>query len=110
MTELPRPGANELAEIFDLDRKDLYARMVSQIEQCLRDIDSAREDLKQIMASCKEAQISRSEIAAMRKIAQLRLNDQIGRAREELAALQRVGNACGLALFEWAESSDDQGS
>ena len=41
----------------------------------------------------------------MKKIAQLRLKDQIGRAKEQLDALQRVSRACGLDLFDWADTS-----
>lgn len=96
----------DLGEIFDLDRKGLTAQLVTNMEQCLRDAQSAREDLKQVIASAKEAQFSRKDIAAMRKIANLRMKDQLTEAREQLAALERVGQAVGFDLFRWADKQE----
>ena len=94
---------NEFSEIFNLPRKSLTAKLVADMEQCLRDAHSAREDLKQIVASAKAAQFGRREVEAMKKIAQLRMKDQLTQARDQLAALERVGHAVGFDLFRWAD-------
>ena len=98
---------NDLAEIFDLDRTQLIARMTGNFENCLRDIQTAQDDLKQLVASCKEAQVSPREIEAMKTIARLRLKDQGGAAREKLAALKLVGKAAGYDLFDWADATGE---
>ena len=95
---------NDLAEIFDLDRSQAIARMTANFENSMRDIQTAQDDLKELVASCKEAGLSPLEIGAMKQIATLRLKDQGGVAREKLAALKRVGKAAGYDLFDWADS------
>lgn len=97
---------NDLSWIFDVDRSRAIARMTANFENCLRDIQEAQDDLKELVASCREAQISPLEIAAMKQIATLRLKDQTGAAREKLQALSRVGKACGLDLFTWADAKE----
>ena len=96
---------NDLSEIFNLDRSQAIARMTGNFENCLRDIQTAQDDLKELVASCKEAGIGPHEIAAMRRIARLRLKDQGVVAREQLAALNRVGKAVGYDLFDFADAA-----
>jgi hypothetical protein len=100
MTDEPKP--NDLSQIFDVDRSQLVARMTSNFENCLRDIATAQDDLKELVASCREAGIGPNEIAAMKMVARVRMKDQAGAAREKLEALDRVGKAAGLDLFDWA--------
>jgi hypothetical protein len=95
---------NDLSDIFDLDRTQLISRMTANFESCMRDIQTAQDDLKELVASCKEAQLSPLEIGAMKRIASLRMKDQAGAAREKLEALSRVGKAVGLDLFDWADA------
>ena len=97
----------DLAEIFDLDRSALITRLVGTMQQSMRDIAIARDDLKEIVASCLEAQLSRREIDAMKTIAKLRNDDKLGAAQEKLEALERVGKAVGFDLFAWAEVKRD---
>lgn len=89
---------------LDLDRKTITSNFVARMENCLRAIEEAQADLKEIAAEANEAKFSKRDIQAMRKIAQLRLKDQVGRAREQLDALNRVSRACGMDLFDWAET------
>lgn len=98
-SEAPKPDLNA---IFDLDRKKLTRQIVDQMEQAMRDIDAAREDLKQIVASAKEAAFSPRDVEAMKKIAKLRKDDKGGAAKEQLEALERIGGIVGFDLFGWA--------
>ena len=95
---------NDLSEIFDLDRKQLITRLTANIETCMRDIQSAQDDLKEIIASAREAQVSAREIAAMKQVAKLRMKDQLDEARGKLEALQRVSDAVGVDLFSWMDA------
>lgn len=92
----------DLNEIFDLDRKKLTKKIVDRMEQCMREADAARDDLKEIIAECNEAGFKRRDIEAMKKIAKLRKDDKGGAAREQLEALERIGSIVGFDLFAWA--------
>ena len=99
-------GQRDLFRLFDLDRSQLVSTLTSNIEVALRDIDNARTDLKEILAGCKHAGFTPREIGAMKRVARLRKDDKLPEAQEELAALERVGDAVGFPLFEWARKSD----
>ena len=92
----------DLGKMFDLDRSTLTKNMVDRMEACLRQAEAARDDLKEVVAECVIAEFRKHDIAAMRKIAKLRLADKAADARDQLAALQRIGRAVGLDLFDWA--------
>lgn len=98
----PEQPKRDLTEVFDLDRKKLTRQIVDQMEQAMRDIDNAREDLKQIIASAKEASFGPRDVEAMKKIAKLRKDDKGGTAKEQLEALDRIGGIVGFDLFNWA--------
>jgi uncharacterized protein (UPF0335 family) len=95
----------DLHKMFDLDRKTLIKSMVDRMEQALREQDAARDDLKEIVSECREAEFGPRDIAAMKKIAKLRKDDKGGDAKEQLEALQRIGNAVGFDLFDWAATA-----
>lgn len=107
MTNDEKPTA-DLNKLFDLDRKQLTRQMVDNIEQCMRDVQSAQEDLRQIIAGGKEAGFSPRDLSAMKTIARLRLKDEGGVAREKLEALERIGQAVGFDLFDWAAVRNQQ--
>lgn len=92
----------DLGAIFDLDRTKLTKSMVDRFEQLLRDRDAVGEDLRQLAAECKDANFSKRQIAAMKRIAKLRKDDKRQAAREELSALEQVATAVGFDLFDWA--------
>lgn len=96
----------DFAKMFDLDRTTLTKSMVNDMERCLRDAATARDKLKEVLASAKEAEFSPRDIEAMKKIAKLRLDDKKARAQEQLEALDRVGKAVGFDLFDWAAARD----
>lgn len=92
----------DFAKMFDLDRTTLIRSMVDRMEQSMRDADAARDDLKEIVSECREAEFGPRDIAAMKKIAKLRKDDKGGDAKEQLEALERIGAAVGFDLFDWA--------
>lgn len=88
---------------LDLDRRTATRNFVDRMEECMRAAEAAADDLKEVLAQAKEAEFGPRDIAAMKKIAKLRLKDQGGRAREQLEALSRVGKAVAFDLFDWAD-------
>lgn len=94
----------DFAKMFDLDRTTAIKNMVDRMESCLRDAAAARNDLKDVIADCAEAEFSKRDAAAMKTIAKLRLDDKKGAAQEKLEALERVGKAVGFDLFDWASA------
>lgn len=94
----------DFAKMFDLDRTTLTKSMVDRMERCLRDAESARDDLKEVVAECNNAEFGKRDIEAMKKIAKLRLQDKKGAAQEQLEALERIGKAVGFDLFDWASA------
>lgn len=95
----------DFEKMFDLDRSTLTKSMVDRMEECLRAAAAAREDLKEIAAECRvEHEFAPRDIMAMKKIAKLRLDDKANEAREQLAALERIGRAVGFDLFDWASA------
>jgi uncharacterized protein (UPF0335 family) len=105
MHESVEPGdeqKRDFAKMFDLDRTTLVKSMVDRMETCLREAASARDDLKEVLAECLQAEFPKRDIEAMKKIAKLRLDDKKGAAQEQLEALDRIGKAIGFDLFDWA--------
>lgn len=88
---------------LDLNRSQLTRDIVSQLEDAMRRQEVAADDIKEITASAKEQEYGPRDIAAMKKIAKLRLKDKGGDAREQLEALSRIGKAVEFDLFDWSE-------
>ena len=92
----------EFDKMLDLNRSSLTKSFVDRMEQCFREAKTAQDDLKQILAEANEAEFAKRDIAAMKTIAKLRLDDKGGAAREKLEAMERIGKAVGFDLFDWA--------
>jgi len=99
-SEAPR---KDWSAALDLSRTTATKSFVDRMEECMRQQQTASDDLKEVIADAKEAEFSARDIAAMKKVAQLRLKDQRGRAQEQLEALNRIGKAVGFDLFDWAD-------
>lgn len=97
------PRDHNLAAMFDLDRSTLTQSMVTRMEEAMKMAQAASDDLKEIIAECKEQEFPARDIAAMKRIARLRLKDQINVAREQLEALDRIGKLVQFDLFTWAD-------
>ena len=85
----------------DLNRTTITTDFVNRMESCMRDAETAAADLKEVVAQAAEQEFTKRDIEAMKKIARLRLKDQIGRAREQLDALRRIGAAVQCDLFDF---------
>jgi uncharacterized protein (UPF0335 family) len=92
----------DFAKIFDLDRSTLTKSMVERMEECLRQTKVAANDLKEVVAECVEREFAPRDIAAMKKLAKLRLEDKGAVAREQLEAMHRIGLAIQFDLFDWS--------
>lgn len=92
----------DFEKMFDLNRSTLIKSFVGEMENRLRDIQTAQDDLKAIVASALRQEFTKREVVAMKTIAKLRLKDEKGAAQEKLEALERVGKAVGFDLFDFA--------
>lgn len=97
----------EFDKMLDLNRSVATREMVSRMEECMRQQKVAADDLKQVVADATEAEFGPKDIAAMKKIAKLRLNDKLAMAKEELEALERIGRICQFDMFDWDERRVD---
>src|SRR3954469_23213546 len=75
---------------LDLNRSSLIKDFVGQIEDQMRDGQTAQNTIKDIAAAAEEQEFSPSEVSAMKKIARLMLKDDLAKAQQELQALQRI--------------------
>ena len=98
MSEEP---TRDFEKMFDLDRSTMMKDIVDRMETCFRQAQASRDDLKEIIAGCREQEISPRDIDAMQQIARLRLEDKGGTAREKLQALDRIGKAVGFDVLDW---------
>jgi hypothetical protein len=89
-------------QMFDLNRSTVIKNYVSELEERFRAIEVAQGDLKAIAEAAKEHEFSPKEVLAMKRIARLRLKDKGPEAKQELAALERIGKAVDFDLFDFA--------
>jgi uncharacterized protein (UPF0335 family) len=87
---------------LDLNRTTITTDFVNRFEAVMRDQQTAADDLKEIAAQAAEQEFTKRDIEAMKKLAKMRLKDQIGRAREQIDALRRIGAAIQIDLFDVA--------
>jgi hypothetical protein len=88
--------------VSDQNRTTLTSDLVDQMEEAMRSIQGAQEDLKAIAETALEHEFTAREVAAMKAIAKIRLKDKKIEAKEKLEALERVGKAVGFDLFDFA--------
>jgi uncharacterized protein (UPF0335 family) len=84
---------------LDLNRTTITTDFVKRMEECMRQQEAAAADLKELTAQAAEQEFTKRDIEAMKRIARLRLKDQVGRAREQIDALRRIGDAVQCDLF-----------
>lgn len=97
----------DFAKMFDLGRHTKIKDFVDRFESLFKDQLDIREDLKELAGEVLKEEFTRDQLAAMRKIAKLRLDDKRVQAMKALAALEEVGKATGFDLFAWSELDDD---
>lgn len=98
--ETDAPKKDWMADL-DVNRTTVTKSIVDRMEECMRSQEKAIADLKEVTHDALEHEFSKRDIEAMKKIAKLRLKDQLGRAREQLEALDRIGKAVNCDLFDW---------
>jgi len=99
--ETSAPKKDWMANL-DVNRSTITKSIVDRMEECMRIQENAANDLKEVTNDAVEHEFSKRDIEAMKKIARLRLKDQIGRAREQLEALDRIGKVVNCDLFDYA--------
>lgn len=92
-----RPRSRKPAE-----EREKIALMVGRMEGCLRAIADAQSDMKALVFEAERSGFRKQIVKAMKKVAKLRLDDKLGDARDQLAALQEVSAAVDYDLFAWA--------
>jgi hypothetical protein len=99
--DIPGDPPRDFARMLDLDRSTLIKDFVGEMEARMRDVETALSDLKDIAEAAARQEFTPREVAAMKKIAKLRLKDQKAAASLELEALQRIGRAAGFDVFDF---------
>jgi hypothetical protein len=100
----PAEPDRDFTKMFDLDKSTAINNFVTRMEECMRQQQIAGDDLKQVCADATEAEFGPNDIRAMKKIAKLRLRDQLAQGREQLAALERIGRAVQFDLFDYGDN------
>lgn len=90
-----------MEEVFDISRNGRTKEIIAEFERCLTDVETAQQEMKEITMTCASEQFSKADVAAMKKVARLRMKDKVAEARRELAALERVSNAAEMSLFDF---------
>jgi hypothetical protein len=86
------------------DRSALIAQIVMQFAQIETDKLATREDEKAVTVSCKEAELTKAEVAAIKRVAKLQVIGKLDAEREKNAAMRLVSKAVGVDLFAWADA------
>jgi hypothetical protein len=86
------------------DRDKVIGRIAIRLEQIENDKIELANDEKLIVKDCREADLTKAEIAALKRLAKLRATDKLDGEREKMAAMATVGSAMGISLFDWADN------
>src|SRR3954471_21280385 len=88
----------DFERMLDLDRSTLIRDFVDEMEGRMRKVEGAQAALKDIVEAAARQEFTPREVAAMKKIAQLRLKDQKAAVQQ---ALERIGRAAGFDVFDF---------
>ena len=99
----PPNGTNsrDFERMLDLDRSTLIRDFVDEMEGRMREIESTQAALKDIVAAAARQEFPPRDVAAMKKIARLRLKGQKAAAQQELEALGRIGKAADFDVLDF---------
>ena len=86
------PTPRDFERMLDLDRSSLIKDFIDEMEGRMREIETAQAALKDIVEAAARQEFPPRDVAAMKKIARLRLKDQKAAAQQELEALGRIGS------------------
>jgi uncharacterized protein (UPF0335 family) len=82
---------------------DEIKRMISRLEQSMSMAAEAAANQKALLEEAKADGFTAGELTAMKKMASLRIKNQLRKEQVRLANLARVGEAVGVDLFSWEE-------
>jgi hypothetical protein len=97
---MPKESSTIFDARIDASRSDRVKAFVERMYEILRGIEAGQIDLKAVAVECEQRGFKKREIAAMRKIAKLSLDDKISQARDSLDALRRISSEAGVDLFD----------
>ena len=84
--------SRDFERMLDLDRSTLIRDFIDEMEGRMREVETAQAALKEIAEAVARQEFPPRDVAAMKKIARLRLKDQKAAAQQELEALGRIGS------------------
>jgi uncharacterized protein (UPF0335 family) len=93
--------SRDFERMLDLDRSTLIRDFVDEMESRMREVESAQAALKDIAEAAVRQEFPPRDVAAMKKIARLRLKDQKAAAQQELEALGRIGKAADFDVLDF---------
>jgi len=95
------PKGVDFERMLDLDRSTLIKNFVDEMEGRMREVENAQAALKDIAEAAARQEFPQRDVAAMKKIARLRLKDQKAAAQQELEALGRIGKAADFDVLDF---------
>ena len=98
----------DFERMLDIDRSTLIKDFIDEMEGRMREVETAQAALKdpglrrgrRVEAAARQ-EFSPRDVAAMKKIARLRLKDQKAAAQQELEALGRIGKAADFDVLDF---------
>lgn len=84
---------------MDEERAGLTRAFVYKFETVLKDQRDAADDLRMLAEEALEAKFSKREVAAMRKIARIKMKNDRLKAAYDNHALEEIGRAVGCDVF-----------
>jgi hypothetical protein len=83
------------------DFKPAPSKDGDEMEGRMREVENAQAALKEIAEAAARQEFPPRDVAAMKKIARLRLKDQKAAAQQELEALGRIGKAADFDVLDF---------
>ena len=91
----------DFERMLDLDRSTLIRDFIDEMEGRMREVENAQAALKDIAEAAARQEFPPRDVAAMKKIARLRLKDQKAAAQLEFEAIDRIGKAADFDVLDF---------
>ena len=108
LVETPNDPPRDFERMLDLDRSTLIrdfkpapAQAGDEMEGRMREVETAQAALKEIAEAAVRQEFPPRDVAAMKKIARLRLKDQKAAAQLEFEAIGRIGKAADFDVLDF---------
>jgi hypothetical protein len=93
---------SDVSNTSETNRSALIKNFVDEMEDRMKTIEIANDDLKMLAKSAKDQDFDADEVAAMKQVAKLRLKGNGAKAKAKLEKLQQVSEAAEFDLFSFA--------